>query len=260
MSFRLRNLAGIAGACLLAALSFAPAQAQEKFTSLTVGADPHFRPISFVDESGDIVGFDVDFANALGKHLGIPVKYEGMAWDGIIPALQARKIDAITNMVITEERQQIVNFSDPIMQQSIIAVVKSESDKKSVTLNDLKKLRTGVMVSTAAAALLAKTENVEPVTYNTVVDAYNDLMLGRLDVVVVESVNGSFIASHQFKDKLHIVEKPLSDDVKLNGIALRKDDVEGLRQINDAIADMKTDGSLQAIAVKWFGNASSIPQ
>jgi ABC-type amino acid transport substrate-binding protein len=257
MSIALRN---IVGACLIAAATIMPVKADEKFTTLTAGADPHFRPISFLDESGKIIGFDVDFVEALGKQLGIETKYEGMAWDGIIPALQAKKIDAITNMVITDERKKVVNFSDPIMQQAIIAVVKSDADKKDVTLDDLKTLRTGVMVSTSAAGVVEAVEGANVTTYNTVVDAYNDLMLGRIDTVVVESVNGSYIVATQFSGKLEVVEKPLTADVKLNGVALRQSDVEGLKQVNEAIAAMKADGTLNAIAVKWFGNASSIPQ
>jgi len=260
MNCALRKLAGLAGACLIAAAMAAPAHAQEKFTSFTAGADPHFRPISFQDESGKLVGFDVDFVEELGKHLDIPVKYEGMAWDGIIPALQAKKIDAVTNMVITDERKKVVAFSEPIMQQTIIAVVKAGAEKKDVTLDDLKTLRTGVQGATSAATVVEGVEGANVATYNTVVDAYNDLMLGRIDVVVVESVNGQYIAANQFAGKLEVVEKPLTEDVKLNGVALRQADTEGLKQINEAIAAMKADGTLNAIAVKWFGNASAIPQ
>src|SRR4051812_18998130 len=67
---------------------------------LRVGADSDYRPISYPDASGKMIGFDVDFANALASHMGVELQYEGMAWDGIIPALQAKKIDAVTDLVV----------------------------------------------------------------------------------------------------------------------------------------------------------------
>ncbi|MCS0502162.1 ABC transporter substrate-binding protein [Ancylobacter mangrovi] len=235
------------------------AEAQEAFTSLKVGADPDYRPISFTDESGKLVGFDVDFATALGKHMGVPVDYQGMAWDGIIPALQAKKIDAITSIVVTDERKKVVDFSDPIMKQTIIGVVRADSKNTDLTAADLSKLKVGVMGNTSAATALSKIGGVEPASYNTVVDAYNDLLLGRIDVVAVESVNGSYIVATKYPDKLKVVAKPLTPDVKLNAVALRKGDAAGLAQVNKAIAEMKKDGTMEKIAMKWFGNTSVLP-
>src|SRR2546428_13600649 len=67
------------------------------------GADPDCRPTSRTEKSGKMVGSDVDFSTDLASRLGIPLHYEGVAWDGIIPALLARKIDAIAAMVITDK-------------------------------------------------------------------------------------------------------------------------------------------------------------
>ena len=256
-----RLLTSIAASLILgvAALGVGAANAQESFTKLTVGADPHYRPISFVDDTGKLVGFDVEFAEELGKHMGIPVDYQGMAWDGIIPALQSKKIDAITNIVITEERKKVVAFSQPIMKQTIVGVISASAEKKDVTAADLPTMKVGVMVNTSAASAIAALGGIEPTTYNTVVDAYNDLLLGRIDIVAVESVNGGYIVSSQYPDKLLVVDKPLTADVKLNGVALRQSDTAGLAQIDEAITKMKQDGTLAAIATKWLGGTSGLP-
>ncbi|WP_410012393.1 substrate-binding periplasmic protein [Sodalis sp. C49] len=251
---------GAALIVLAASLTVAALSAQAQgLTQLRVGADPSYRPISFVDPSGKLIGFDADFAAALGQHMGVPVSYEGMAWDGIIPALQGGKIDAITNLVISDERKKVVAFSQPIMTQTIVAVVRADSQHPQATAADLPGLKVGVMVNTAAATALQGMKGVTPATYNTVVDAYNDLMLGRIDVVAVESVNGTYIAASQYAGKLKVVPKPLTDDVKLNGVALRKQDTDGLAQVNAAIDKMKSDGTLAAIATKWFGNTLNVP-
>ena len=182
-----------------------------------------------------------------------------MAWDGIIPALQAGKIDAITAIVITEERKKVVAFSQPIMKQMIIGVVKIDAPKTDITPADLPNMKVGVMVNTSAAATLAAMADVQPTTYNTVVDAYNDLLLGRIDIVAVESVNGAYIVASQYPDKLAVVAQPLSDQVRLNGVAVRQSDTQGLAQINAAIDKMKADGTLAALMTKWLGNTSGMP-
>jgi len=243
----------------LTAYTPSPALADEALTKLSVGADPDFRPISFMGPDGALQGYDVDFAQALGKHLGVPVDYQGMAWDGIIPALQASKIDAITNIVITDARKEVVDFSDPIMKQSIVAVVKAGSPNQSVSSDTLAKLKVGVMTGTGAANALTAIPGVSPTTYNSVIDAYNDLLLDRIDVVAVESVNGSYLVESQFKDKLVVAEKPITPDVTFNGVAMRKGD-KALAQVNEAIAKMKTDGTLKDISMKWFGNVANVPE
>jgi ABC-type amino acid transport substrate-binding protein len=243
----------------LAGFTASPVLADEALTKLSVGADPDFRPISFMGPDGALQGYDVDFAQALGKHLGVPVDYQAMAWDGIIPALQAGKINAITNMAITDARKQVVDFSKPIMKQSIVAVVKAGSPNQSVGADDLAKLKVGVMTGTSAANALAAMPGVSPATYNTVIDAYNDLLLGRIDVVVVESVNGSYLVESQFKGKLVVVANPVTPEVTVNGVALRKGD-GSLAKIDEAIDEMKADGTLKDISMKWFGNVANVPE
>lgn len=255
-----RLIASLAlGTAVLFGGAVTAALADSPFEKIRIGADPHFRPLSFTDAEGKLIGFDVDFANSLAEHMGIPLEYEGMAWDGILPALQSGKIDAITAIVVTDERKKVVAFSQPIMKQTIIGVVKADAPNKKVGSADLPNMKVGVMVNTSAAATLATMKDVQPTTYNTVVDAYNDLLLGRIDIVAVESVNGAYIVASQYPDKLSVVSPPLSDQVKLNAVAVRQSDVQGLAQINAAIDKMKADGTLAAIMTKWLGDESAMP-
>src|SRR5262249_25437094 len=219
-----------------------------------VGADADYRPISYPDPSGKMIGFDFDFATALASHMGMKLQYEGMAWDGIIPALQAKKIDAVTDIVATDKRKEVVAFSNPYLVQTITTVVRSDKPDLNPGPDDFSKLRVGVMVSTAAATALEKMPGVKPTTYNTVADEYNDLLLGRIDVVVIESINGAYVASATYPGKLRVTARALSDDKSLVAAAVRKDDAALLSEMNAAIAKMKGDGSLKAIVAKWFGD------
>lgn len=235
------------------------ALADEMLTKLSVGADPDFRPISFMGADGALQGYDVDFSAALAKHMGVPVEYQGMAWNGIIPALQADKINAITNIAITDARKQVVDFSKPIMQQSVVAVVKAGSSEPAGP-EDLARMKVGVMTGTSAATALAAMPDVSPTTYNTVIDAYIDLLLGRIDVVAVESVNGSYLVESQYKGKLVVAAKPVAAGVTYNGVALRRGSEKAVAQVNEAIDKMKADGTLKSISMKWFGNDANVPE
>ena len=226
---------------------------------LRVGADPDYRPITYSDKTGRMVGYDVDFATMLAYHLGIPLKYEGVAWDGIIPALQSGKIDAITNMVITDKRKEVVAFSKPYFVAGITTVVRADRPDFNPGRNDLAKLRVGVQVNTSASAAVEQLPDVKPTTYNTVADEYNDLLLGRLDVVVVESINAGYTAKAIYPGKLRVTNADVGGKPNLNGIALRKQDTELLQAVNDAIDAMIKDGSLAKVNKKWFGNLKVIP-
>jgi len=233
-------------------LTMSAAVGQER--TLRVGADSDYRPISYPDPSGKMIGFDVDFATALASHMGVKLQYEGMAWDGIIPALQSKKIDAVTDLVATDKRKEVVAFSNPYLVQTITTVVRADKPELSPGPEELAKLRVGVMVSTAAATALEKMPGVKPTTYNTVADEYSDLLLGRIDVVVIESINGAYVASATYPGKLRVTGRALSDDKSLVAVAVRKDDTALLNEVNAAIAKMRSDGSLKATVMKWFGD------
>jgi ABC-type amino acid transport substrate-binding protein len=247
----------LAVACIAGGLATLPAAAQDTPVKvLRIGGDPDFRPISFADPSGKLIGFDVDLATELAAHMKVPLDYQGVAWDGIIPALQASKIDAITQMAITDQRRQVVAFSQPYLAQTMVTVVRANQPDLNPGPADLGHYKVGVMVNTSAATLLSKMPDVHPVTYNTVTDEYNDLLLGRIDVVAIEGTNGTYVASTpQYAGKLRATDTPLSSEKHYVGAALRKDDTALLAAINTAIDQMRADGSLARIMTKWFGDA-----
>ncbi|MDQ0392806.1 ABC transporter substrate-binding protein [Labrys monachus] len=241
-----------------AAFAFAalpPASAAE---TLKVGADPDFKPISFADPSGKLIGFDPDFAASLAEHMGATLDYQGVAWDGILPALQGGKIDAITNMVVTDKRKEVASFSQPILAQAITTVVRKDEANLNPKLDDLKSMKVGVMVNTAAAGVVAKLAGADVTTYNTVADEYQDLILGRIDVVAIESVNGSYTAKATYPDKLRVTGVPLTPDAQKIAVAMRLGDKDLVAKVDHAIDAMRADGSLDKIAVKWFGDTKIV--
>lgn len=241
-----------------ATLAMSAASSARAADTLKVGADPDFKPISFADPSGKLIGFDPDFAAALAQHMGATLDYQGVAWDGILPALQGGKIDAITNMVVTDKRKEVASFSQPFLAQTVTTVVRADEPNLDPKLDDLKSLKVGVMVNTAAAGVVARLAGADVTSYNTVSDEYQDLLLGRIDVVAIESINGSYTAKALYPDKLRVTGVPLTPDAQLIAVAMRPGDKDLVAKVDHAIDAMRSDGSLDKIAVKWFGDTKIV--
>jgi ABC-type amino acid transport substrate-binding protein len=242
------------------AVSAAHAQERSPITKFIVGGDLEYRPMTYADENGKPVGYDVDLAEAIAAHMNVPLQYETMAWDGIIPALEGKRIDAITSIAISEARKEVVTFSQPILAQSITTVVRADRPDFNPGPADLANLKVGVLINTAAAAALEKIGGITPLTYNSVPDAYNDVVLGRIDTVVIESVNGYYTVASIYPDKLRVTGVSVSDDPQLIGIAMRKDDAELHAAVDTALNAMRADGTLAAIATKWFGDTAILAE
>ncbi len=113
---------------IAATLSFSQTLVQIKQRGkLLVGTEPTFPPFEFVDESNQIVGFDLDIANELAKRLGVKVEVVSLPFDSLIPALQQGKIDmVIAGMTITEDRAKVVDFSKPYFEANQAIVVRKD--------------------------------------------------------------------------------------------------------------------------------------
>ena len=222
--------------------------------TLVVGADPTFRPISFEDGEGNLTGFDRDFAQALADEMGYELEYRPIAWDGIIPSLEAGNIDAITNMVVTEQRAQKVAFSDPYMQQTIMVVVRQDDERSYDALADLQGIKLGVMGGTGSAAEVEAAGLSSVGQYNTAQDLYQDLALGRIDAVVIESFSGGYAVKENFSDQLRIANADVGGSATVQAVAVRLDEDELLEKVNAGIVAVTESGTLAEIVEKWYGD------
>ena len=100
---------------------------------INVGLEGTYPPFSFVDADGKLAGFEVEFSEALAKELGVKVKLQPTKWDGILAALESKRLDAVINQVtISEERKKKYDFSEPYTVSGIQALVLT---KKAAELN-----------------------------------------------------------------------------------------------------------------------------
>lgn len=219
-----------------------PAVAEEKV--LVNGIDGGgFPPYAFVDKEGQTVGFDVEAVEWIGKKMGFKVKHQPVEWSAIIPALEAKKIDMIASgMSATAERAQRVNFSDPYYQVTQVLVVKGDSKATlEQMLGSNKKI--GVQRGTATAKYLealAKKPGMKfkLVQYDSTDLSMQDLPIGRIDGSCMDNTIAKEVLK---KDKNVKVVGTFDAPAENYGYAVRKDDAELLKKLNDGLKLLMAD-------------------
>jgi polar amino acid transport system substrate-binding protein len=252
MTIGRRSLFAAAALALFAAA--APAQADIKFG---VAAEP-YPPFTSKDASGQWVGWEVDLMTALCTEIKEKCAIEEVAWDGIIPALQSKKFDAImSSMSITPERSKTISFTD-MYYNSAAVLIGPKSDDKDFSPEHLSGKTIGVQVSTTHAAYIAKyyePKGAVVKTYQTQDEANTDLAAGRLDYVMADGVAlGAFLDSDQGKacceqkGAVPIDVEVLGPGV---GFGIRQDDKALIEKLNAGIKALAANGTLTQITDKW---------
>jgi polar amino acid transport system substrate-binding protein len=252
MKFTRRILMAGAALCMMAVM--APAFAELK---MGVAAEP-YPPFTSKDASGKWVGWEVDFMNALCKEIGETCAIEEVAWDGIIPALQSKKFDAImSSMSVTDERKKTISFSS-IYYNSAAVIIGPKSDDKDFSPEHLSGKNIGVQVSTTHSRYLDKyyaPKGAVIKTYATQDEANNDLAAGRLDYVMADGVAlDAFLSSEQGvacceqKGAVPLDVEILGAGV---GFGIRKDDTALIEKINAGIKTMADKGLFAPITSQW---------
>jgi putative lysine/arginine/ornithine/histidine/octopine transport system substrate-binding protein len=225
-----------------------PAMAEK----LRIGTEGAYPPFNLIDNSGEVVGFDMDIAKTLCERMGAECTVVTSDWDGIIPALNTRRFDfLVAAMSITEERQQAVDFTDPYITNKL-RFVAPKSATFEVDEASLKGKTIGVQRATIAGQWLednlAKVVRVRQ--YDTQENAYLDMAAGRIDGVLADNfvqyewLQSDAGANFEFKGE------PVFDDDHF-GIAVRKGDP--LRErLNKALAEIIEDGTYDEIAARYF--------
>ncbi|MCG4453128.1 ABC transporter substrate-binding protein [Pseudomonas sp. MMS21-TM103] len=219
---------------------------------LKIGTEGAYPPFNLIDASGQAVGFDVEIAQALCTKMQAECEVVTSDWDGIIPALNAKKFDAIVaSMSITEERQQAVDFTAPYYTNKLQFIAPKGAEFKTDAAS-LKGKVIGAQRATIAGTWLEDNlgEVVDIKLYDTQENAYLDLTSGRLDGVLADTfVNWEWLKSDAGKD-FEFKGAPVFDNDKI-GIAVRKDDP--LREkLNSALQQIVADGTYQQINAKYF--------
>lgn len=221
---------------------------------LVLGLDDSFPPMGFRDDKGEIVGFDIDLANAVAEKLGLKLELKPVDWSTVTLTLNKGDIDVIWNgFSISEKRKKEVDFSDSYLDNKQIMVVKNDSDM--VGKKDLKDKILGIQAGSTSEGALAKETDVESSLkeikkYGDNVQALMDLGIGRVDVVLVDEVVGRYYVAKK-PGEYKILEEDFGKEEYAIGIKKGNDKLR--EKINKALAELREDGTESKISEKWFG-------
>jgi octopine/nopaline transport system substrate-binding protein len=259
---------GLAAATLIASATLAAAQPK----SITIATEGAYAPWNFTEANGKLAGYEIELAADLCKRMKIECKVIAQDWDGIIPALNAGKYDAImAGMSITDKRKEVINFSDPygstpngfvVPKASPLAKLAGtgasyslvkDADAARKAIEEMKALlkgkKVGVQVSTTNAAFIDKyfKGTVDIREYKTTEQHDLDLQAGRIDATFAAmSYQNDVVKKPDFKDYA-TVGATFSGEVLGLGVGV------GLRIFNTAIKAAIADGTIKTMSTKWFG-------
>ena len=242
---------------LLALLVPALTVSAQEARKIKIGVEGAYPPFSEIGIDGKLKGFDIDIANALCAQMKAQCTMVQQEFDGMIPSLQAKKIDAvIASMSITEDRQKVVDFTDKYYRTPARFVAK-KSNSLTVTSAGLKGKRVGVQRTTTHDRFATDNfKESEIVRYGKQDDVFLDLTAGRLDGALVDWMAASegFLKTPAGKD--FTFQGPVFIDFKYfgvgAGIAIRKGDTALRNDFNAAIKAIRANGVYKKIQDKYF--------
>lgn len=221
---------------------------------LVIGLDDTFAPMGFRDENNQLVGFDIDLANAVGEQLGVAVKFQPIEWDAKEMELTSKNIDCIWNgMSVTDERREQMALTK--MYFNNCNIVMSKSSAVNVTKEeDLANYKIGTQVDSSALKVMQESDKWDLYADNvsefpTFDEAIMALQGDRVDVIVVDQVLGEYKNS-KMDEPLFTCDFNFGDD--FFAIGCRKGEQDVADKISDAIQALIDNGEAAKISEKWF--------
>lgn len=249
-------------AALVSALSFSgcnkKAEAGE-FTvekgKLKIGMEIGYPPMEYYDADGKTpIGFDIELGKAVAAKLGLEPEFIDTAWDGIFAGLETNKYDCVMSAAtITPERLESMEFSKPYVGNGQTIVVNSASGFKPASPKDLEGKVVAYQAETTSDIFMTKQAEAglkfTPAEFDKVINAYDELKLGRCDAVVSDAL----VYANYANDPAFASTWVGSAD-EFFGAAIRKGNTALLDKVNAALDEMIKDGTMKELYVKVFGS------
>ncbi|USK76820.1 transporter substrate-binding domain-containing protein [Peribacillus frigoritolerans] len=218
---------------------------------IRVAGDNNFPPFEYLSDSGVYTGFNVDIMNAISIETGIRFEYYPMPWNEAVQAMRSGKVDAIQGMKYNQEREGIYDFSAPYFTSSQgIFVLKDNMFIRKI--EDLKGRKVAVQKGDVASGLLSKVDRLQLVETNNQQEAVQSLIDGKVDAFIGNRITGQyFLQKNEQQSLIKIVGEPLG--TTKYAVAVMPKNKELLTLFNQAISQIKKDGTYEKIEKKWFG-------
>lgn len=223
--------------------------------TIKIGLMGTYQPYNFLNENKEMDGYDADVAKELAKRMGVEVEFVAQEFSGMIAGLQTEKFDAvISQMTITDERKEQMDFTEPYIKNNVKVIV--QEDNTSITSKeDFVGKEIGVGLGTndetyLRTVLIPEVGEFNIRTYDDVITTLKDLDAGRIDATI-----NNLYAIKPVIEKNGYKIKAVGDAIKSDfaGVAIRKGNETLLKELDKHLAEMKEDGTLSEIHVKWFG-------
>ncbi len=222
-----------------------------------LGLDDTFAPMGFRDESGELVGFDIELAKDAADKMGIKLEFQPIEWSMKETELKSGTIDFIWNgYSITPEREKQVAFSTPYLENRQIIVTMADSDINSKA--DLYDKQVTVQAESSAldamnkdAEFMDKLENPF-VEYATNVECFKDVEAGRSDAIVVDEVLARYYMKQNGEEKYKVLDDNFGEEEF--AVGMRKEDTALVEALNKAFEEQKEDGTYDKLYKKWFSD------
>ena len=229
-----------------------------EWNKIRIGVEGAYPPFSWVEKDGTLKGFDIDIAMALCEEIGAECVLVPQDWDGIIPALLARKYDAIiASMSITEDRKKKVAFSEKYYNTPA-KFARKKGSGITISKAGMKGKKVGVQRATTHDNFITAEfgDSVEIKRYGTQDEAYLDAIAGRVDLLLADSIamEDGFLKTDKGKG-WEFVGPGYSDPKYFGvgaGIAVRKSDRELAKLFSLAIKVIRSNGVYHMINGKYF--------
>ena len=214
-----------------------------------------YPPFSFYDKDGNLAGFDVDVSCEIARRLGRKPEIIATEWDGILAGLLADKYDAIIgSMAITPERSKVVNFSSPYYQSGAQLFIHRDNPSKVYDIKECKNKKiSAVLGETYQRFLEENFPTIEIVTLKSSVEIFEMLQAKRITGFVTDRLVGAWQIKSANRPFVPVGSMLYSEDI---AIPVKKTDTILLSQINQALSDMRKDGTMKRINDKYFGLSS----
>ncbi len=219
---------------------------------ITVAMEGTWAPWTYHDENDNLVGYDVEVANAIAEKLGVKVNFIEGEWDGLLAGLDAGRYDIMVNGVgITPDREEKYNFSTPYAYNRTAVIIRGDYDEIS-SMEDLNGKKTANTISSTYATQ-AEAYGAEVTGVDDLNQTIELLLAGRIDATLNAEV--TFFDYLKAHPDANVKIAAYSDEVEQVAIPVRKSDDTAtlLSAINDALTEMDKDGTLASLSEKYFG-------
>ncbi len=217
---------------------------------LKVGTEGTYKPFTYHDDNNELTGYDVEVAKAIGEKLGVEVEFSEITWEGLLTSLDTGTVDLVLNQVgVTDERKEKYDFSTPYLY-SYIALITTDDNADINSWEEARGKKTSLNVS-SNYALIAEDYDMEITASDTFSKDIELLLAGRTDCVINNTIAFNDFVTQKPDTPIRIAAVQETPDTV--AIPIPKGNEDLVEAVNQAIDELRADGTLTELSEKFLG-------